>query len=175
MRRAHLAPCLVLLSILVGAIVMIGCSSSRSMARLDPVSDVPRLALSDALGPDLFETLESTPPTVLRIAPPPPSPRRVPRLSGLVGIASFYHSALNGRTTANGDVYDEQKLTAASRTLALGTRVRVTNLGNRKSVVVMVNDRGPYVGGRIIDLSRRAARALDFENQGTTRVRVVPL
>jgi rare lipoprotein A len=174
MRRVHLAPCLVLLSILIGALVS-GCSSSPSMARLDPVSDTQRLALSDALGPDLFETPEPAPPTVLRIAPPAPSHRRLLRLRGLVGIASFYHSALNGRTTANGDVYDEQKLTAASRTLALGTRVRVTNLGNRKSVVVLVNDRGPYVGGRIIDLSRRAARALDFVDQGTTRVRVVPL
>jgi 3D (Asp-Asp-Asp) domain-containing protein len=173
MRRAHPAPCLVLLSILIGVFV-IGCSSSRSTARLDPVPDSQRLALSDALGSDLFETPDA-PPTVLRIAPPAPSHRRLPRFNGLVGIASFYHSALNGRTTANGDVYDEQKLTAASRTLALGTRVRVTNLGNRRSVVVTVNDRGPYVGGRIIDLSRRAARALDFEDQGTTRVRVVPL
>jgi rare lipoprotein A len=90
-------------------------------------------------------------------------------------VASFYHPALNGRTTANGDVYDDAKLTAASRTLALGTRVRVTNLGNRRSVVVTVNDRGPYVGGRIIDLSRRAARTLDFVDKGVTRVKVVPL
>jgi rare lipoprotein A len=92
-----------------------------------------------------------------------------------VGVASFYHPALNGRPTANGEIYDDRKLTAASRTLDLGTRVRVTNLDNRKSVVVTVNDRGPYVGGRIIDLSRRAARALDFVEEGVTRVRVVPL
>ena len=106
---------------------------------------------------------------------PAPSPRRAPGLNGQVGVASFYHPALNGRTTANGEIYDDAKLTAASRTLALGTRVRVTNLGNRRSVVVTVNDRGPYVGGRIIDLSRRAARTLDFVDKGVTRVKVVPL
>ncbi len=168
MRRAHLAPCLVLLC----SILVVGCSSSRSLARLDPVPDMPRLALSEALGPDL---LFAGPEPAPEKAAPTPLPRREPGPKGQVGVASFYHPALNGRTTANGEIYDDAKLTAASRTLALGTRVRVTNLGNRRSVVVTVNDRGPYVGGRIIDLSRRAARTLDFVDEGTTRVRVVPL
>jgi len=66
-------------------------------------------------------------------------------------------------------------LTAAHRTLEFGTRVRVTNLANLKSVVVTINDRGPYVSGRIIDLSRRAASALGFLRDGVTRVRVEPL
>jgi rare lipoprotein A len=92
-----------------------------------------------------------------------------------IGIASFYHSALVGRLTANGERYDERALTAAHRTLDLGTRVRVTNLENRKSVVVTVNDRGPYAKGRIIDLSRRAARVLGFVHDGVTRVKVEPL
>src|SRR5262245_42830616 len=170
MRRAQLAPCLVLLC----SIFVIGCSSSRSLARLDSVPDMPRLALSEALGSDLLMNSEPSP--VMKPEPnPTPAPRRTPGPRGMVGIASFYHPSLNGQTTANGEIYDDQKLTAASRTLALGTRVRVTNLGNRKSVVVTVNDRGPYVGGRIIDLSRRAARTLDFVGAGTTRVRVVPL
>jgi peptidoglycan lytic transglycosylase len=150
------------------------------MARFDTVPDVPRLALSEALGPDLMLDPE---PVIMTKAPAPanpvekpaPSPQRTPGLKGQVGVASFYHPALNGRTTANGEIYDDAKLTAASRTLALGTRVRVTNLGNRRSVVVTVNDRGPYVGGRIIDLSRRAAKSLDFVDEGITRVRVVPL
>ena len=92
-----------------------------------------------------------------------------------IGVASFYHSALVGRLTANGERYDEGALTAAHRTLDLGTRVRVTNLENQRSVVVTVNDRGPYAKGRIIDLSRRAARVLGFVQDGVTRVKVEPL
>jgi len=92
-----------------------------------------------------------------------------------VGIASFYHSSLVGNLTANGERYDERALTAAHRTLGLGTRVRVTNLENRRSVVVTVNDRGPYAKGRIIDLSRRAARVLGFVHDGVTKVKVEPL
>lgn len=109
--------------------------------------------------------------------PVAPAPTAVARAvsAAQIGIASFYHSALVGRLTANGDRYDERALTAAHRTLDLGTRVRVTNLENRKSVVVTVNDRGPYAKGRIIDLSRRAARVLGFVHDGVTRVKVEPL
>jgi len=107
-------------------------------------------------------------------APAPPTP--VTRAVGaMVGIASFYHSSLVGNLTANGERYDEGALTAAHRTLGLGTRVRVTNLENRRSVVVTVNDRGPYAKGRIIDLSRRAARVLGFVHDGVTKVKVEPL
>jgi rare lipoprotein A len=77
--------------------------------------------------------------------------------------------------TANGETFDDSRLTAAHRTLRFGTRVRVTNLSNLKSVVVKINDRGPFVAGRIIDLSRRAANALGFVQKGVTRVRVQPL
>jgi peptidoglycan lytic transglycosylase len=106
-----------------------------------------------------------------------PAPTAVARAvsAAQIGVASFYHSALVGRLTANGERYDERALTAAHRTLDLGTRVRVTNLENRKSVVVTVNDRGPYAKGRIIDLSRRAARVLGFVHDGVTRVKVEPL
>ena len=107
-------------------------------------------------------------------APAPPAP--VTRAVGtMIGIASFYHSSLVGNLTANGERYDEGALTAAHRTLGLGTRVRVTNLENRRSVVVTVNDRGPYAKGRIIDLSRRAARVLGFVHDGVTKVKVEPL
>ena len=92
-----------------------------------------------------------------------------------IGAASYYHSALNGRRTANGETYDDRELTAAHLTLDFGTRVRVTNLANAKSVVVKVNDRGPFVRGRIIDLSRRAASVLGFVRRGVARVRVDPL
>jgi peptidoglycan lytic transglycosylase len=91
------------------------------------------------------------------------------------GSASYYHPSLNGLMTANGETFDDSRLTAAHRTLRFGTRVRVTNLSNSKSVVVKINDRGPFVAGRIIDLSRRAANALGFVQKGVTRVRVQPL
>ncbi len=88
------------------------------------------------------------------------------------GIASWYSPDLNGHLTANGEIYDEAKMTAAHRTLQLPAVVSVTNLANGKSVVVRVNDRGPFVHGRLIELSKRAARRLGFVRAGTARVRV---
>ena len=92
-----------------------------------------------------------------------------------IGKASFYHPALDGRMTASGATFDSRLLTAAHRTLQFGTRVRVTNLMNLRSVIVTINDRGPFVDGRIIDLSRRAAAALGFVQSGVTRVRIEPI
>lgn len=88
------------------------------------------------------------------------------------GIASWYGPGFHGRTTANGEIFDENDVTAAHRTLPLPSVVRVTNLGNGRSLVVRVNDRGPFAHGRIIDLSRRSAQLLGFETQGTAKVRV---
>jgi rare lipoprotein A len=88
------------------------------------------------------------------------------------GLASYYSSAHDGHRTASGRVYDERRLSAAHRTLPFGTQVRVTNLENHRSVVVTVTDRGPFRRGRVIDVSRRAARELGFIADGTTRVRV---
>lgn len=88
------------------------------------------------------------------------------------GIASWYGPGFHGRSTANGEEFDENDVTAAHRTLPLPSVVRVTNLGNGRSLVVRVNDRGPFAHGRIIDLSRRSAQLLGFEVQGTARVRV---
>lgn len=91
------------------------------------------------------------------------------------GIASWYGPTFYGRRTANGEQYDGNALTAAHRTLPMPVNVRVTNLENGKSLVVRVNDRGPYLRGRIIDLSRRAAELLDVIETGTARVRVTYL
>lgn len=88
------------------------------------------------------------------------------------GIASWYGKLFHGRLTANGEVYDMQALTAAHPTLPLPSYVHVTNLSNGHDVIVRVNDRGPYAHDRIIDMSREAARVLDFKRQGTTKVRV---
>jgi rare lipoprotein A len=91
------------------------------------------------------------------------------------GIASWYGPTFYGKSTANGENYDGNALTAAHRTLPMPVNVRVTNLDNGKSIIVRVNDRGPYARGRIIDLSRRAAELLDVVQTGTAKVRVTYL
>lgn len=88
------------------------------------------------------------------------------------GLASFYSNKFNGRKTANGEIFSNQKLTAAHNTLPLGTYVRVTNLRNKRSVVVKINDRLHRKNKRIIDLSRAAATKLGFIKSGLTRVKV---
>jgi rare lipoprotein A len=88
------------------------------------------------------------------------------------GIASWYGNEFDGRPTANGETFDEDRISAAHKTLPLPSIVRVTNLENDRSLVLRVNDRGPFVAGRIIDLSRRAAEKLGMLKNGTARVRV---
>jgi rare lipoprotein A len=88
------------------------------------------------------------------------------------GMASYYHDSLHGRKTASGEIYNKRVLSAAHKTLPLGSKVRVTKLGSGKSIVVKVNDRGPFVKGRIIDLSRRAARELGIIGRGVAKVKV---
>ena len=88
------------------------------------------------------------------------------------GVSSFYADDFHGKLTANGEVYDMYGLTAAHKTLPLNTIVRVTNLVNNKSLILRINDRGPYVKGRILDCSYCAAKKLDFIVQGTTDVKI---
>lgn len=88
------------------------------------------------------------------------------------GLASWYGDAFHGRLTANGEVFDMTSLTAAHPTLPLPSYARVTNLANGKSVIVRVNDRGPYHGNRLIDVSNTAAKLLEFRDNGIGRVRV---
>jgi rare lipoprotein A len=98
---------------------------------------------------------------------PKPSDREVE-----TGVASWYGSDFHGKPTSSGERYNMYDLTAAHRLLPLGTYAMVTNLDNRKSIEVKINDRGPFVGGRIIDLSFGAARALDMVDRGIAMVRV---
>lgn len=90
----------------------------------------------------------------------------------LEGYASYYGKEFHGKKTASGEVFDMYRLTAAHRTLPLGTICRVTNLDNHKSVIVKINDRGPFVEDRILDLSYGAARALDAISKGVIPVRI---
>lgn len=93
-------------------------------------------------------------------------------LARMRGRASWYGYRFHGRRTANGERFNATEYTAAHRNLPFGTKVRVTNLRNGRSVVVRINDRGPYVGGRIIDLSKAAARAIGMLYSGTAPVRM---
>ncbi|MEX2534663.1 MAG: septal ring lytic transglycosylase RlpA family protein [Trueperaceae bacterium] len=91
------------------------------------------------------------------------------------GMASWYGPGFAGRLTANGEIFDPAQLTAAHRTLPFNTHLRVTNLSNGRSVTVRINDRGPFIGDRIIDLSRAAAERIGMLGRGTATVRLEPL
>ena len=109
----------------------------------------------------------------VRHIPPPPAPSAAPKVGYTqTGVASWYGRPYHGRLAANGEIYDMEKLTAAHRTLPFDTWLRVVNLGNGKTVEVRINDRGPFVEGRIIDLSHAAARAIDMIGSGIARVRI---
>jgi len=117
------------------------------------------------IAPSEPRIIAPTPP-IAQSAPPAPSGYQA------VGVASWYGEPYHGRKTANGEIFDMKALTAAHPNLPFGTRLEVTNLANSRSLVVTVNDRGPFVEGRIIDLSRRAAADLGFLGAGLAQVRL---
>jgi len=88
------------------------------------------------------------------------------------GMASFYNDTFEGKTTASGELFSQSKLTAAHKTLPFQTKIKVTNLTNKRSVIVTINDRGPFVEGRILDLSKKAAIKLDFIDEGVAKVKL---
>jgi rare lipoprotein A len=88
------------------------------------------------------------------------------------GLASYYHDKYHGRQTANGEIFNTNEFTAAHRTLPFGSMVRVTLADGKRSVLVRINDRGPFISGRVIDLSRAAARELGIEKAGLAQVKV---
>ena len=89
------------------------------------------------------------------------------------GLASYYSDNMNGHATASGETYSSSKKTAAHRKLPFGTLVKVTNTANNKSVIVRINDRGPFVAGRIIDLSKAAANAIGMVGMGIVKVTIL--
>lgn len=103
---------------------------------------------------------------------PPAAAAGSPTPSSLMGVASWYGPGFDGHHTASGEVYNQEELTAASTVIPLGSRVMVTNLDNGRAVEVRINDHGPYVKGRKIDLSHEAARTLGIVKPGTARVRI---
>ena len=128
------------------------------------------------LGTTLILGLVATLAACATPAPPPP-PAPPPQVVEQPtfhqeGVASWYGAFHQGHVTANGEIFDMESMTAAHRTLAFGTIVRVTNLSNGKMVKVRINDRGPYVGTRIIDLAAHAGRDLGMAEKGITRVKI---
>lgn len=103
---------------------------------------------------------------------PPPQGSVTKPLHKEVGEASWYGPGLQGKETANGETFDQKELTAAHPTLPMGTKAQVTNLENGKNVEVRINDRGPFVGDRVIDVSKAVAKKLDMQKDGTTQVKI---
>lgn len=156
------------------------------------ISDTPNRTLSTRGIPSAesqtgnLSTDTSTTPSLRRETPPiakAPSPQieQSPRSAKFpatslptmeTGLASWYGPRFHGKLTASGEVFNQEKLTAAHPTLPLGSRVKVINLDNGKTVDVRINDRGPYKGGRVIDVSRAAARTLGMMTRGIATVRI---
>jgi peptidoglycan lytic transglycosylase len=160
-----------LLGLIVGALFLANCSGNVA-SRIDPRYGVASSARVVPLG-------ERAPKGggVYRVGKPYTVAGRtyVPEVDNhynKVGLASWYGDDFHGRYTANGEIFDENSISAASPTLPLPSYARVTNLANHRSIVVRVNDRGPYAHDRLIDVSVRTAKLLGFYGKGVTRVRV---
>ena len=137
------------------------------------VLSVASLGAGAASGPNSLEAAKVTQPLVTATSVSKTRKTNSPKPKAYqVGTASWYGEYFQGRTTASGEPFDMRDFTAAHPSLPLGTFVRVTNLRNGKAVVVRINDRGPVVDGRIIDLSRDAASALGFKERGLQSVRL---
>src|SRR5256714_15308847 len=132
---------------------------------------VASLGAGAASGPNSSEAATVTKPTVTTTVSRQ-SKKAIKNNPYEVGTASWYGEYFQGKETASGEPFDMQALTAAHPTLALGSLVRVTNLRNGRAVVVRINDRGPVVEGRIIDVSYNTARVLGFEGRGLQKVRL---
>ena len=158
---------------MAACLVLANCASSGKFAsRVDPkygVSSSPRVvAMGDPVPKGGGTYRVGKPYTVAgRIYVPEEDPNYRAE-----GMASWYGDDFHGRLTANGEVFDMQSLTAAHPTLPIPSYARVTNLSNGKSLIVRVNDRGPYHGNRLIDVSNKAAELLEFKGNGVARVRV---
>src|ERR1043165_9485471 len=158
---------------IVACLVLANCASSGKFAsRVDPkygVSSSPRLVAMGEPVPKGGGTYRVGKPYMVagRVYVPEEDPDYRAE-----GIASWYGDDFHGRLTANGEVFDMGSLTAAHPTLPITSYARVTNLSNGKSLVVRVNDRGPYHGNRLIDVSNKAAELLEFKGNGVAKVRV---
>jgi rare lipoprotein A (peptidoglycan hydrolase) len=156
---------------LLACLLAQGCSavSTASRSSVQTETSAPELIDKDGAGGNIGANLQkvSIESDARKNAAPPSNQKHALR-----GEASWYGPGFHGKKTASGEIFDQTKFTAAHKTLPLGSRARVTNIKNGNSVEVEINDRGPFVEGRILDLSRAAARALGFISAGTAPVRL---
>lgn len=146
-----------------------GCSQHKVAARPPATNPTPASGASASTG----NSTNATPGSAK--SGPPPAIERQPAVPGSYleeGVASWYGVPFNGRRTSNGEIYDMHTFTAAHRTLPFNCMVRVTNLDNGKQTEVRINDRGPFVANRVIDLSLAAAQAIEMWGPGTAHVRL---
>jgi rare lipoprotein A len=149
------------------ALAAAGCGRHNNVSRTPAHSTTPQ--------PSTTATNPNATPGNPNPSGPPPASERQPAIPGQYveeGVASWYGVPFNGRHTSNGEIYDMHTMTAAHRTLPFNTIVRVTNLRNGKQTEVRINDRGPFVANRIIDLSLAASQAIDLVGTGTAQVRL---
>lgn len=152
------------------AVSLAACAHAPPGGTEPKVAPAPPPARQVAPAPPAAPPLApGTPPAPEVTPPPPPGPPAAEE-----GVASYYARSLDGRRTASGERYDRRAMTCAHRSHAFGTVLRVTDLESGRSVVVTVNDRGPFAHGRVVDLSWAAARRLGILRRGLARVRVEP-
>ncbi|MGB8522319.1 MAG: septal ring lytic transglycosylase RlpA family protein [Candidatus Acidiferrales bacterium] len=158
---------LLLIAAMLLPAILVGCAKRR------PASHPPAQAPASSSAPQP-QTKLGPPGSSPRSGPPPATERRpvVPGEYVEEGVASWYGVPFNGRRTSNGEIYDMHEFTAAHRTLPFNAVVRVTNLRNGKQTQVRINDRGPFVADRVIDLSLSAAEAIEMVGPGTAQVRL---
>jgi len=155
--------------LVVSTVFSVGCAAKRHTASQPQPGPAPPFAVPEST-PESAKRNASTSPPPAKHAKTPPAP--APAGYTEDGNASWYGNPFNGRRASNGEIYDMYKLTAAHRTLPFDTMVRVTNLNNGKSTTVRITDRGPFVEGRIIDLSLAAAREIESVGPGVVPVRL---
>lgn len=158
------------LSLLLSTLLLGACSSLPQAQEQPPPATVPAATAAESIADAVPEADTGTGAATDVETPPAKTPASPVLVAE--GRASFYGAKFHGRRTASGEPFNKHAMTAAHRTLPFGTRVRVTHLGNGRSVDLVINDRGPFTGGRIIDVSRAAAEALGMVQQGVARVRV---
>jgi rare lipoprotein A len=150
-------------------VVLAGCSRHRQTTQVPAQTPVPTAQPAPFPSPKPANPPAGTP------SGPPAAVERQPAVPGEYveeGVASWYGIPFNGHRTSNGEIYDMHQMTAAHRTLPFGSRVRVTNLRNGMQTEVRINDRGPFVADRVIDLSLSAAQAIQMVGTGTAQVRL---
>lgn len=155
--------------LVVSTVFSVGCAAKRHTVSQPPPAPAPPSAVPESTAESAKRNASTSPPPAKHAKTPP-----APAPAGYTedGNASWYGNPFNGRRASNGEIYDMYKLTAAHRTLPFDTIVRVTNLNNGKSTTVRITDRGPFVEGRIIDLSLAAAREIESVGPGVVPVRL---